>query len=203
MRRPAMLVLSILASFALAACNQADAAAGKAFGGDMSLGNPKAKVTVVEYASVMCPHCARFNADTYPAFKAKYVDTGRINYVFKEVLTQPAPVAAAGFLLARCAGKDKYFDVVDAVFRSQQEIYTSGAPRDVLLRIGRSAGMSDEKALACISDEKALLAVNERSQQAVTVDKIPGTPSFSVNGKHIGSGALPLAQLEAAIDPLL
>ena len=81
----------------------------------MSLGNPNAKVTVAEYASLGCPICAKWNSDNFAAFKAKYVDTGRVHYVLKEMLTGDAPISAAGFLLARCAGKDKYFQVVDAV----------------------------------------------------------------------------------------
>src|SRR4051812_10112335 len=87
--------------------------------GDMSLGSPKAKVRVVEYASLSCPHCARFNDEVFPAFKAKYVDTGKVRYTLREMLPPPAEVAAAGFLLARCAGPGKYFKVVDEVFRSQ------------------------------------------------------------------------------------
>jgi len=86
---------------------------------DYSLGSPKAKVQVVEYASLSCPHCAKFNEEVFPAFKAKYVDTGQVRYTLREMLTPPAEVAAAGFLLARCAGPAKYFGVVDAVFRSQ------------------------------------------------------------------------------------
>ena len=99
------IVLTAVAALSLAACGQAG---GKtAVGDEMVLGNPNAKVTVIEYASASCPHCARWNEDVYPAFKKKYVDTGKVKYVFREFLTPPTEVAAAGFLLARCAGKDK------------------------------------------------------------------------------------------------
>src|SRR3954471_22654592 len=115
--------LAAALSALLAACGQAGAASGPAADAEMSMGNPAAKVTVVEYASVACPHCAEFNEQVFPAFKAKYVDTGKVRYVFRQMLTTPAQVAAAGFLTARCAGKDKYFSVVDAIFRSQQEMF--------------------------------------------------------------------------------
>ncbi|MEO6339374.1 MAG: DsbA family protein [Caulobacteraceae bacterium] len=186
----------------LGACSQAGAAAGPANDAEMSMGDAKAKVTVVEYASVTCPHCAAFNAEVFPAFKAKYVDTGKVRYVFREMLTAPAQVSAAGVLVARCAGRDKYFGVVDAIFRSQNEMFTGGDVRGVLLRIGRSAGLSDDKTLACISDEKALKGVNDRFEKAITVDNISGTPMFVINGKKLTTGHS-LAELSAVIDPLL
>jgi protein-disulfide isomerase len=196
------LFLTLAVAGMAAACNQAGAA-GSVGSDEMSLGDPKAKVTVIEYASVTCPHCARFNEEVFPAFKAKYIDTGKVRYVFREFLTPPQQVAAAGFLLARCAGKDKYFNVVDAIFRSQQEMFTGGDIRGVLLRIGRSAGLTDEKSLACIGDEKALKALNDRFETAINKDKIDGTPSFVINGKKLESGEKTLAQLDAEIQPLL
>ena len=188
----------------MGACNQAGAAgAGKPADGAMTMGSANAKVTMIEYASVTCPHCARFNEDVFPAFKAKYIDTGKVRYEFREFLTPPQQVAAAGFLLARCAGKDKYFSVVDAIFRSQNEMFSSGDVRGVLLRIGRSSGLTDEKSLACIGDEKQLAALNDRFEKAINVDKIDGTPSFVINGKKLESGEKTLAQLDAEIQPLL
>jgi protein-disulfide isomerase len=189
----------------MGACNQAGAAgAGKGGDGEMSMGNAKAKVTMIEYASVTCPHCARFNEDVFPAFKAKYIDTGKVRYVFREFLTPPQQVAAAGFLMARCAGSAKYFSVVDAIFHSQQEMFTQGGDiRGVLFRIGRSAGLTDDKINSCIQDEKALKALNDRFEKAINVDKIDGTPTFVINGKKLESGEKTLAQLDAEIQPLL
>jgi len=196
------LFLTLAVAGLMAACNQAGAA-GSVAADDMVLGDAKAKVTVIEYASVTCPHCARFNEDVFPAFKAKYIDTGKVKYVFREFLTPPQQVAAAGFLLARCAGKDKYFNVVDAIMRSQQEMFSTGDVRGVLLRIGRASGLTDEKSLACIGDEKALTALNERFEKAINKDKIDGTPAFVINGKKLESGEKTLAQLDAEIQPLL
>ena len=169
---------------------------------DMSLGNPKAKVTVVEYASVACPHCARWNSDVFPAFKAKYIDTGKINYIARESLTGEPRLAAAGFLVARCAGKDKYFQVVEALYRAQQRIFESGDVRGELQSIAQAAGMNEAQFNACVSDEKAIKALNDRIEDTNKKDSITGTPTFIINGKKAGGddgGEQSLAQLDAAI----
>ena len=139
--RPLTSLLAVLAAVAaLAGCQKA---ADGVTSDDMAMGSPKAKVTVIEYASVACPHCAAFNNDVFPAFKAKYIDTGKVRYIEREALTGDPTIAAAGFLTARCAGKDKYFQVVDAVYHSQGEMAQTGDPHAVLLQIARSAGMTD------------------------------------------------------------
>src|SRR5277367_6407453 len=168
-------------TIALGGCQKAGSDGANA--GDMAMGNPAAKVTMIEYASVSCPHCARFDMDVFPAFKAKYIDTGQVYYVAREALTGDPAVAAAGFLMARCAGKDKYFKVVDAVYHAQAEMFASGDPHSVLLNIARSAGMSDDQFETCIKDETALNALNARWDRYVKDDKITGTPTFVINGK--------------------
>jgi protein-disulfide isomerase len=186
------------------ACSKSGAAGGAAGDSEMSMGNANAKVTVIEYASVTCPHCARFNEEVFPSFKAKYVDTGKVRYVFREFLTPPAQVAAAGFLVARCAGRDKYFAVVDALFHSQSELYSPNPDvRGMIMRVGRSVGMTDDKITACITDEKALKELQDRVDSAINVEKIDGTPTFVINGKKLESGEKTLAQLDAEIQPLL
>jgi protein-disulfide isomerase len=164
----------------------------------MSMGNPNAKVKVVEYASASCPHCARFNNNVFPQFKAKYIDTGKVYYTFKEYLTPPENVAAAGFLVARCAGKDKYFQVLDAIFSQQQEMFQTGDFRGVLLRIAQSAGLTEQQFNACLNDEAAMKALNERVTRAVQQDKITGTPTFFFNGKKVAEGEVTLDQLSQA-----
>jgi protein-disulfide isomerase len=165
---------------------------------DMSLGNPNAKVTVIEYASVSCPHCAKWNEDVWPDFKKKYIDTGRIHYVLREALTGEPSIAAAGFLTARCAGKDKYFQVVDAVYHNLQEMETSGQPRPVLERIAQSAGLSEQQFSDCVNDTKAQDALQKRWQTYMDRDKITGTPTFVINGKT-HDGEMSLADIDAAI----
>jgi len=186
-----------LAVGALAACNKSGGPSGPA-DGDMSMGNPTAKVKVVEYASASCPHCARFNNNVFPDFKKKYIDTGKVYYTFKEYLTPPENVAAAGFLVARCAGKDKYFTVLDAIFGQQQEMFQTGDFRGVLLRIAQSAGMSEQQFNACLNDEAAMKALNERVTRAVQQDKVTGTPTFFFNGKKVAEGEVLPAQLDTA-----
>lgn len=182
----------------LAACSK-PAGDGGPLTGDMSLGDPNAKVKVVEYASATCHFCADFNRDVFPTLKAKYVDTGQVHYTFREILTPPNNVAAAAFLVARCAGREKYFDVLDATFQAQPELLAPGGePRDVLRRIAVSAGLSEEGFQACITDEKGLLALNARVEAATREGDVAGTPTLTVNGKKLtGSNTLPA--LEAAI----
>jgi len=167
---------------------------------DMTLGNPRAKVTVVEYASASCPHCAHFNNEVFPAFKAKYIDTGRINYVFREFLTPPQEVAAASFLIARCAGKDKYFSVLDSIFRGQEQMYQSGDIKGSLLHAAREAGMTEAQFDACLTNEAAGDALNARVQRYVKEDGINSTPTFVINGKKLDLNTpATLASLDAAI----
>jgi len=181
---------------ALAACSKA-ATLGAPTSEDMALGNANAKVTVAEYASASCPHCAEFNNEVFQAFKAKYIDTGKVHYVFHEFLTPPVPFAAAGFLTARCAGPGKYFDVLDAIYRQQQTIYKSGDFRGGLQRIAASTGMSDKQFTDCIGDDKALNALNTRVEKAEK-DGINSTPTFVINGTKL-EGEQSLEKLDAAI----
>ncbi len=168
---------------------------------DMTLGNPNAKVTVVEYASVACPHCAKWNEEVFPAFKAKYIDTGKVNYVAREALTGEPTLANAGAMLARCAGKDKYFQVTDALYHAQASIFQTGAIRDELLTIARAAGMSEDQFNSCLSDENAAKSA-QRLEKLMKDNDIKGTPTFVVNGKKVNGdegGEATLAQLDAAI----
>jgi protein-disulfide isomerase len=184
-------------TIALGACQKAGSDAVNAE--DMSMGNPAAKVTMIEYASVSCPHCARFDMDVFPAFKAKYIDTGQVRYVAREALTGDPAIAAAGFLTARCAGKDKYFQVVDAIYHAQQEMFTGGEPHAVLLNIARSAGLTDSQFDSCIKDDAALKALNARWEHYVKDDNINATPTFVINGKVYNKGEMSLPELDAAV----
>jgi len=192
---PRLAVLA-LALLGLAACSKGG---GQVTSDDMSLGNDKAPVTVIEYASASCSHCAAFNNDVFPAFKAKYIDTGKIHYVFREFLTAPESFAAAGFLTARCAGRDKYFGVLDAIYHGQRAMFETQDFHGGLLRIAQSAGLSEDKFNTCINDAKSLQSLNDRVQTYVTRDKITGTPTFVINGKTL-DGEQSLDSLSKAID---
>jgi protein-disulfide isomerase len=166
---------------------------------DMAMGSPTAPVTVIEYASVGCPHCAAWNNSVFPAFKARYIDTGRIRFVVREMLTGSPALASAGFMVARCAGPAHYFQVVDAIYRRQAAMFQPGVQMGPVLReIAKGAGMSEAAFDACIDDQKGLDAVNARTQRHVNVDKIDSTPIFFVNGKEY-EGEQTLAQLSTAI----
>ena len=163
--------------------------------GDMSLGSPKAKIQVIEYASLSCPHCARFNADVFPAFKAKYIDTGKVRYTLREMLTPPAEVAAAGFMMARCAGPGKYFPVVDEVFRSQDK--WDGDIKPVFLEIAKKNGMTDAQFESCLTSQANMDAVNQRVKAAIDLG-VSSTPTFFINGKKY-EGEQTLDKLDVAI----
>jgi protein-disulfide isomerase len=171
----------------------------KAAPGDMAIGNPKAPVHVVEYLSLSCPHCAHFHADVFPAFKAKYIDTGKVHFTIRELLTAPAQVAAAGFLLARCNGGTRYFQVVDDVFKSQSR-WQQGNIKPIFVEIAKANGLTEAQFEACITDAKAQEALEGRLQYATQTDKVTGTPTFFVNGVMLPNSEAPtLADLDAAI----
>ncbi len=165
---------------------------------DMTLGSPKAPVTVIEYASASCPHCARFNNDVFPAFKAKYIDTGKVRYVLREFLTPPTEVAAAGFITARCAGRDKYFTVVDQFFHGQAQMYQTGDVGANLMAAATAGGVSEPQLQACLNDKAANEALVARVKLYETRDHIQSTPTFVINGKTI-EGETTLEKLDAAI----
>src|SRR6185503_12864540 len=126
-----------------------------------------------------CPFCARFDIEQFPAFKAKFVDTGKVHYVFREMLVgggSEIALGAAGFLTARCAGKDKYFAVLDRVFHDQEQIYRSGDIKAGLLPIAKANGLSDKQFEACVNDEAAINALNARSEKAGQ-DGVASTPT--------------------------
>ena len=183
----------------LAACGQARGAAGLV-PDDNTLGDPKAKVSVVEYASVACPVCGRWFKEVWPAFKAKYVDTGKVRFTYREMLVGGAgevAIAAAGFLLARCAGRDRYFPIVDSIYASQPRLFDD--PHGVLLGVARSAGLSETQFNACVQDDAALAKLQARTESNAKMGGVQATPTFVINGKALEAGYQPLATLDAAI----
>jgi protein-disulfide isomerase len=151
---------------------------------DMALGPNDAKVTIIEYGSLTCPHCAAFNAEVFPKIKAAYIDTGKLRYIFREFPRDPKD--AAGVMLARSIAKDdcaKYFAVVDVVFRQQNEFLENTT--ETLTRIGRQAGLSRQAVEACLKDQALLDKLTADRKFAVEVLKIPGTPTFFINGAMI------------------
>ena len=191
--------LGLVAPVAVAACEKGAGASG-AVPDDNSLGNPNAKVKVVEYASVACPVCGRWYKDVWQPFKAKYVDTGKVQFTYREMLVggdQEVLIAASGFLLARCAGKGRYFSIVDAIYASQPGLFDD--PRGVLLNIARSAGLNEQQFDACVKNEDALKALSARVERNTKAGEVQATPTFVINGKPLAAGYHPLTDLDAAI----
>jgi len=204
MRAIAALLIGLTLAAGLAACNKsgggATGAAG-AYPGEMSLGNPAAKVTVVEYASLGCPICAHWNNTVFQDFNAKYIVTNKVRYTFREFLTGDAPVATAGFLLAHCVGQDKYFQIIDEVFRQEEPLLESDRgpeKRDALVKVAESAGLTEAQFDTCVSNDAAITALNDRAQKYATDDHIESTPTFVINGK-VYTGFQSLDDLDKAI----
>ncbi len=185
--------LLILAASALVAATPALAATAHApapkpgprpMADDMSLGNPKARIEVLEYASMACPHCGHFNETIFPTLKSKYIDTGKVHYTLKEMITEPATVAVAGFLIARCAGPDKYFTVVDQVFRSQSR-WNSGNIKPIFQEIAAANGVDEAHFNTCLQDQNGADAIARRAQRASEQDGVNSTPTLIINGKKV------------------
>jgi protein-disulfide isomerase len=172
--------------------------AAQPYADDMTLGNPRAPVTVVEYASVGCPHCAAWEINVFPAFKAKYLDTGKVRFVFREMLTGQPTLAAAGFLTARCGSTGKYFDIVDQIFHAQEEMVQEGDAYGPLLRIAKGAGLTQDQFDTCMKDQAALTALEARSDRNGNENHIAGTPTFVVGDRKL-EGEQSIDNLSAAI----
>jgi protein-disulfide isomerase len=163
------------------------------------IGNADAPVTIVEYASMTCPHCASFHAVTLPAIKQKYIDTGKARLVFREFPFDPR--AEAGFMLARCSN-EKYFAMVDVLFQQQRNWASVENAKDALLQIARLAGFSQESFEACLTDQKLLDDIRAVRQRGANDFKVEATPTFFINGDKY-SGALTVDEMSAIIDARL
>ncbi|HEX4742597.1 MAG TPA: thioredoxin domain-containing protein [Caulobacteraceae bacterium] len=194
--RPTARWAVMIATLCLAACQRPHPAPPSAR--DMAMGSPAAPVTVIEYASVACPACASFNNAVFPAFKARYVDTGKVRWILREALTGDTALAAAGFLTAHCAGKDKYFSVVDDMFHAQSQMFSSGNPEPSMLEIAGRAGLTPAQFQACIRDPAALAAIEARWREAERREGVRQTPTFVVNGR-VYQGALTGPELDGAV----
>ena len=167
--------------------------------GDMELGNPKAPVTIIEYASMTCPHCAHFHEAVYPDLKKKYIDTGKVRFIFREFPLDP--LAAGASALARCAGKDKYFPLVEAFFAQQRE-WAVQRPMDPMFSIARQAGFTRQSFEACLENHQILQGIEEGRTRAAQRLQVQSTPTFFINGK-IFRGAMTVEELDKQLAPYL
>ena len=170
---------ALTAAFAVLALAAVPAAAQPAIG-DMTMGNPDAPVTVIEYASMTCPHCANFHRDNLPRLKAEFIDTGQVLLVFRDFPLDQ--LAVIGAVLARCAGPERYFPFVDALFRQQEAWARSDDPLQALSQIGQLGGVNRAAFDACLENEQLVDAVVNSRLQAEQQYGVGNTPTFIVNG---------------------
>ncbi|MBN9249938.1 MAG: disulfide bond formation protein DsbA [Mesorhizobium sp. 61-13] len=166
---------------------------------DKVLGKDDAKVTIVEYASMTCPHCAHFHETTFPELKTKYIDSGKVRFIFREFPFDPR--AEAGFMLARCAG-DNYFPMVDVLFKQQQTWAAAENVKDAMFQLSKLAGFTQESFNACLTDQALLEQVRAVQKRGADEFKVDSTPTFFINGKTY-KGALSIEEMSAIIDPLV
>lgn len=166
---------------------------------DFTLGSPDAKVKIAEYASFTCSHCANFHETVFKPLKADYIDTGKVQFIAKEVYFDRPGLWAA--MIARCGGDMKYFGISDILFSTQSEWPASQDPAVVvenLKKIGRSAGMEDAAMDVCMKDAATAQAMIDHSEAGMTADGVEGTPTLIINGvKHSNMG---YPELKAIID---
>lgn len=169
---------------------------------DIVVGKADAPVTIVEYASMTCPHCAVFHNSVLPGLKEKYLDTGKARLIFREFPLDN--VAAAASMLARCAGPDKMASVVSKLFETQENwAFVRGSAVPGLFKVAESVGFTQDTFDKCLKDEallKNIIATRERASKAFGVTS---TPTFFINGKRLDGRSDQLATFEQAIDPLL
>ena len=172
--------------------------------GEVELGSPKAPVTIIEYASMTCPHCAHFSETTFPELKKRYIDTGKVRFIFREFPFDK--VAAAAFMLARCAAKDgggseKFMAVVETMFAKQDQ-WVNEHPLEPMENIAKQLGFSDASFKACLTNQTVLNDIEAVRDRAVDKLGVNSTPTFFVNGKKV-VGDVSIDTMAKEIDPYL
>jgi protein-disulfide isomerase len=168
---------------------------------EMAIGDTRAPVTIVEFASMSCPHCAAFEQNVFPMLRSKYIDTGKVRYVFREF---PLDIkAASASVLARCianGNSEKFFGAIDAIFKQQDALMTQ--TKETMLSIGKQAGLDDKAVEDCVGDQSAMDKLSADETFAAKKLKVDATPTFFINGKIV-KGAMSFEEFEAKLKPLL
>lgn len=173
-----LILMTALLPFAAAALPPTEAMLA-----ERALGDPQAKVTIVEYSSLTCPHCAEFHQNVLPQIKAEYIDTGMVRWVFRDFPLDGRAMGAA--MIARCVPAERYFGFIDMLFRDQQAWARSTDPLTDLKVRAQLAGLAPADVDACLADKALLQGIQARAQEAQKQDGIDGTPSFRMNGQKI------------------
>ena len=167
---------------------------------DRALGDEKAPVTMIEYASLGCSHCAAFHRETLPNIKKTYIDTGKVRLIFRDFPLGGAAMAAS--MLARCAPANQYFGLLEVLFREQGRWAASQKPVEELERIGRMAGLSKDDVQACLNNQPLLTALRSAAEEGKHKHGLESTPSFVIDGKTY-AGALPYEEFQKVLDAAL
>ncbi|TVQ58690.1 MAG: DsbA family protein [Rhodobacteraceae bacterium] len=196
--RRAALGAALAAAVAPALGRRAEALETQGFAlDDMVMGAEDAPVTIVEYSSLTCPHCATFHTRTWPEIERRFVRTGQARLIFREVYFDQ--LGLWGSMVARCGGEEPFFDIISTLFERQGEWSRAEDPAAELRRIGRVAGLSDERLQECLTDEAYMRRLVERFQETAGADGIRSTPSFLINGE-LHTGAMGVEQFAALIE---
>ena len=181
-RRAALALMAAATGSAALAQDESDSASGVQ---EFTLGAEDAPITVIEYASYTCPHCATFHHDVFPELKANFIDTGKVRFIFRPVYFDGPGLWAD--MLARCTGdNDKYFGIAAILFERQAEWSRAGSQSGVadgIVSVGRQAGLDEETVLACLQDNDNAQALVANFQANIERDGITATPSFIINGE--------------------
>ena len=167
--------------------------------GEKSLGSADAPITMIEYASMTCSHCANFDVKVFPTLKTKYIEPGKLRYMLREFPLDP--LAAAGFMLARCSG-DKYYDVIDVLFQTQQKWAFTREPLPQLVAIAKQLGFTQQSFDECLANQQILDGIDAVRQRAAEKFGVNSTPTFFINGT-IHRGEMTLEETEKVLEPLL
>lgn len=163
------------------------------------LGRDDAPVTVIEYASMTCGHCANFHLNVWPALKAEFIDTGKVRFILREFPFDPR--ATAAFMIARCMGDDRWYPTVDLLFRNQQRWARAKDGKEGFLSVLSMAGLKETDLEACLGDQALLDKVNTVAARGRELG-VDSTPTFFINGKKY-TGVMPIGQLRSIIEPLV
>ena len=196
-RRESLAALAMLALARPARAHHGSVAEALA---EMTLGDPGAPITIIEYASLTCPHCASFHKDTLPRIKERYIDTGKARLIYRDFPFDQAALLAAA--LARCAGADRFFRFIDALYGAQANWSRAADPVAALVRIGRLGGLERAEIDACLGDNMLLDGILAMRVDGAKNFEVSSTPTFIINGEKF-VGALPFERFEEIFERLL
>jgi protein-disulfide isomerase len=167
---------------------------------DIVMGEDNAPVTIVEYASMTCPHCASFHRNTLPEIKEKYIETGQAKLILRQFPFDPRAAAAA--MLARCAPQESYYPLIDVLFQRQEDWATAENPRPILLQIAKLAGFTQETFESCLRNQELLDQLRAVQNRAAEEYDVQSTPTFFINGEK-RTGVLSVTEMSEIIDSQL